>query len=53
MSNEHTEYNGEVDVPVEAILAVDPNVVASMDGSLQGYLFLVRFRSLTLVARIT
>jgi protein-ribulosamine 3-kinase len=29
MPNEHTEYTGEVDVPVEAIQAIDPNVVAS------------------------
>lgn len=30
MGNEHTEYSGEVDVPVEAIRIIDPNVIASM-----------------------
>lgn len=29
MVNEHTEYSGEVDVPVEAIQIVDPSVLAS------------------------
>jgi hypothetical protein len=29
MGNEHTDYTGEVDVPAEAIQAVDPEVVAS------------------------
>ena len=29
MVNEHTEYSGDVDVPVEAIQIVDPNVLAS------------------------
>jgi hypothetical protein len=29
MPNEHTEYTGEVDVPVEAIQVIDSNVVAS------------------------
>lgn len=29
MVNEHTEYSDEVDVPVEAIQFIDPNVVAS------------------------
>ena len=29
MPNEHTEYDGEVDVPAEAIQIIDPNVVAS------------------------
>jgi hypothetical protein len=29
MGNEHTEYSGEVDVPVEAIRIIDPNVIAS------------------------
>ncbi|KAH0566185.1 hypothetical protein GP486_000417 [Trichoglossum hirsutum] len=33
MTNEHTEYSGEVDVPVEAIQAVDPNVVAAHGAS--------------------
>jgi hypothetical protein len=28
MVNENTEHNGEVDVPVEAIQIIDPNVVA-------------------------
>lgn len=26
MGNEHTEYDGEVDVPVEAIQIIDPEV---------------------------
>jgi hypothetical protein len=29
MGNEHTEYSGKVDVPVEAIQIIDPNVIAS------------------------
>lgn len=29
MVNEHTEYSGEVDVPVEAIQTIDPNFIAS------------------------
>lgn len=27
MGNEHTDYDGEVDVPVEAIQIIDPEVV--------------------------
>ena len=29
MGNEHTDYQGEVDVPIEAIQIVDPEVLAS------------------------
>lgn len=29
MSNEHTEYSGEIDVPVEAIQVIDPVVESS------------------------
>lgn len=29
MGNEHTEYAGEVDVPVEAIKIIDPEVIKS------------------------
>jgi hypothetical protein len=36
MVNEHTEYSGEVNVPVEAIQNIDPNVVAS-----EPYFFLI------------
>ncbi|PMD60750.1 uncharacterized protein K444DRAFT_560745 [Hyaloscypha bicolor E] len=30
MGNEHTEYSGEIDVPVEAIRIVDPSVLAKL-----------------------
>ncbi|KAI0869002.1 Fructosamine kinase-domain-containing protein [Hypoxylon argillaceum] len=30
MANEHTDYKGEVDVPVEAIQIIDPEVVAKL-----------------------
>ena len=29
MPNEHTEYDGEIDVPPEAIRIIDPAVLAS------------------------
>lgn len=28
MGNEHTEYDGEVDVPIDAIRILDPQVIA-------------------------
>lgn len=30
MGNEHTDYEGDVDVPVEAIQVIDPEVVQSV-----------------------
>jgi hypothetical protein len=30
MGNEHTDYDGEIDVPAEAIQVIDPQVVKSL-----------------------